>query len=245
MPAGRLTHASQPPDTSHDPVRPTPSTRPGDGDGLPEPDRRRAPADPAQARRCCATGTRRRRASASSSMRSRMLMAYEATRDLPLEPIEIETPLERMTAYVVSGKKLILVPILRAGLGMVEAMLRPHARRPRRTHRPLPRSRHARSRSSTTSRSPRTRRPGTSSSSTRCSPPAAPPSPPSSSLKERGAARDPPRLLVAAPEGVRSTARPTTPTCQSTPRRSTASSTSTATSCPGLGDAGDRLFGTR
>lgn len=53
-----------------------------------------------------------------------MLMGYEATRDLPLEPIEVETPLERTVGYQVSGKKLTLVPILRAGLGMVEGMLR-------------------------------------------------------------------------------------------------------------------------
>jgi uracil phosphoribosyltransferase len=59
-----------------------------------------------------------------------MLMAYEATKDLPLEPVEIETPLERMTGEQVSGKKLTLVPILRAGLGMVEgiAQLVPSAR---------------------------------------------------------------------------------------------------------------------
>ena len=53
-----------------------------------------------------------------------MLMGYEVTRDLPLEPVEIETPLERTQAYMVSGKKLVLMPILRAGLGMVESMLR-------------------------------------------------------------------------------------------------------------------------
>ncbi len=53
-----------------------------------------------------------------------MLMGYEVTKDLPLEAVEIETPLERTTAYVVSGKKLVLVPVLRAGLGMVEGMLR-------------------------------------------------------------------------------------------------------------------------
>jgi uracil phosphoribosyltransferase len=59
-----------------------------------------------------------------------MLMAYEATKDLPTEPVEIETPLERMTGRQVSGKKLTLVPILRAGLGMVEgiAALIPSAR---------------------------------------------------------------------------------------------------------------------
>ena len=59
-----------------------------------------------------------------------MLMAYEATKDLPTEPVDIETPLERMTGRQVSGKKLTLVPILRAGLGMVEgiAALIPSAR---------------------------------------------------------------------------------------------------------------------
>jgi uracil phosphoribosyltransferase len=53
-----------------------------------------------------------------------MLMAYEVTKELPTEPIELETPLERMTGEKVSGKKLTLVPILRAGLGMVEGILR-------------------------------------------------------------------------------------------------------------------------
>jgi uracil phosphoribosyltransferase len=59
-----------------------------------------------------------------------VLMAYEATKDLPTQPVEIETPLERMTGRQVSGKKLTLVPILRAGLGMVEgiAHLIPSAR---------------------------------------------------------------------------------------------------------------------
>src|SRR5207244_9501511 len=59
-----------------------------------------------------------------------MLMAYEATKDLATEPVEIETPLERMSGRQVSGKKLTLVPILRAGLGMVEgiAQLIPSAR---------------------------------------------------------------------------------------------------------------------
>ena len=52
-----------------------------------------------------------------------MLMAYEVTRDLPLEDIEIETPLQKTKSQVISGKKLGIVPILRAGLGMVEGML--------------------------------------------------------------------------------------------------------------------------
>lgn len=51
------------------------------------------------------------------------LMAYEVTRDLTLEEVEIETPLAKTKSQVISGKKLGLVPILRAGLGMVEGML--------------------------------------------------------------------------------------------------------------------------
>ena len=53
-----------------------------------------------------------------------MLMGYELTRDLPLEDIVIETPLTKMVAKRVSGKKLAIVPILRAGLGMVDGLQR-------------------------------------------------------------------------------------------------------------------------
>jgi uracil phosphoribosyltransferase len=53
-----------------------------------------------------------------------MLMAYEATANLSLEQVEVQTPLEQATGWQVSGKKLTLVPILRAGLGMVEGILR-------------------------------------------------------------------------------------------------------------------------
>ena len=52
-----------------------------------------------------------------------LLMGYEITRDLPLENVEIETPMKKMTARVISGKKLAIVPILRAGLGMVDGLL--------------------------------------------------------------------------------------------------------------------------
>src|SRR5438876_2182539 len=52
-----------------------------------------------------------------------LLMLYEATRDLPLEDCEIETPLVRTRAPTLMGKKLCFVPILRAGLGFVDAML--------------------------------------------------------------------------------------------------------------------------
>lgn len=51
------------------------------------------------------------------------LMCYEALRDLPLEDVEIETPICRTTQKIVKGKKLAVVPILRAGLGMVNGLL--------------------------------------------------------------------------------------------------------------------------
>lgn len=52
-----------------------------------------------------------------------MLMCYEATRDLATEEAEVETPLARAKVRVLSGRKLVFVPILRAGLGMVDGML--------------------------------------------------------------------------------------------------------------------------
>lgn len=52
-----------------------------------------------------------------------MLMGYEITRDFPLEYEEIETPLMKMNAPKISGKKVVIAPILRAGLGMVDGLL--------------------------------------------------------------------------------------------------------------------------
>ncbi|QSI30855.1 uracil phosphoribosyltransferase [Variovorax sp. RKNM96] len=52
-----------------------------------------------------------------------MLMAYEVTRDMPMQDIEVETPLETMQAKVIDGKKLVLVSILRAGTGILDGML--------------------------------------------------------------------------------------------------------------------------
>ncbi len=53
-----------------------------------------------------------------------MLMCYEATRDLSTETVDVETPIAMAKCKVISGKKLAVVPILRAGLGMVDGMLR-------------------------------------------------------------------------------------------------------------------------
>src|SRR6202012_1552722 len=51
------------------------------------------------------------------------LLCYEVTRDLPLDPIDIETPLMPMQSHKLSGKKLVFAPILRAGMGLLEGML--------------------------------------------------------------------------------------------------------------------------
>lgn len=53
-----------------------------------------------------------------------MLMGYEITRNLPLEDVEVETPIEKAVFKRIAGKKLAVVPILRAGLGMVEGLLK-------------------------------------------------------------------------------------------------------------------------
>lgn len=53
-----------------------------------------------------------------------VLMAYEVTRDMPLEEVEVETPIGTMKSHVIAGKKVGIVPILRAGLGMVNGVLR-------------------------------------------------------------------------------------------------------------------------
>ena len=53
-----------------------------------------------------------------------MLMCYESLRDLPLENVDIETPIQKTTQKMIKGKKLAVVPILRAGLGMVNGLLR-------------------------------------------------------------------------------------------------------------------------
>ncbi len=52
-----------------------------------------------------------------------ILESYEAMRDFPLEDVEVETPLEKMTAKRIAGKKVAIIPILRAGLGMVDGVL--------------------------------------------------------------------------------------------------------------------------
>ena len=172
-----------------------------------------------------------------------MLMAYEATSDLPLEPVEVETPLERATGWRVSGKKLTLVPILRAGLGMVEGILRlvPAARVGHiglyRDHDTLePVDYYFKVPGDAAERDffvldPMLATGGSAVSAI-------------DSLKRAGAERVRFLCLVAAPAGLRrlATAHPDVPIYTASVDREL---NEHAYILPGLGDAGDRLFGTR
>jgi uracil phosphoribosyltransferase len=172
-----------------------------------------------------------------------MLMAYEVTKDLPLEPVEVETPLERMTGAQVAGKKLVLVPILRAGLGMVDGIRRlvPSARvghiglyrdeatlQPVRYYFKIPRDGEGRD---FLVLDPMLATGGSAVAAF-------------SALKEAGAQRVRLLSLVAAPKGVQNLldAHPDVPVFTAALDREL---NAQGYILPGLGDAGDRLFGTR
>jgi uracil phosphoribosyltransferase len=172
-----------------------------------------------------------------------MLMAYEATADLTLDETVVQTPLEQAQGWQVSGKKLTLVPILRAGLGMVEGILRlvPSARVGHiglyRDHDTLePVDYYFKVPGDAAERDffvldPMLATGGSAASAI-------------SSLKRTGATRVRFLCLVAAPEGVRRVAHehPDVPIyCAALDRELN----SHGYILPGLGDAGDRLFGTR
>jgi uracil phosphoribosyltransferase len=172
-----------------------------------------------------------------------MLMAYEVTRNLAIEPALVETPLERTTGWQVSGKKLTLVPILRAGLGMVEGMLRlvPGARVGHiglyRDHSTLePVDYYFKVPGDAAERDflvldPMLATGGSATAAVH-------------SLKRAGVERITFICLVAAPEGVRrlAAAHPDVPLyCAALDRELNEQ----GYILPGLGDAGDRLFGTR
>ncbi|HEX4560509.1 MAG TPA: uracil phosphoribosyltransferase [Gemmatimonadales bacterium] len=172
-----------------------------------------------------------------------MLMAYEVTKDLPLEPIEIETPLERTRGVQVAGKKLTLVPILRAGLGMVEgiAQLIPSARighiglyRDHETLQPV--DYYFKIPAGEQSRDffvldPMLATGGSAVAAVQA-------------LKKAGASRIRFLCLVAAPPGVKAMldAHPDVPVFTAALDRQL---NEKGYILPGLGDAGDRLFGTR
>ena len=170
------------------------------------------------------------------------LMAYEVTRDLPLEDVEIQTPLEEITAKRIRGKKPVIVPILRAGLGMVEGIVRliPGARvghiglyRNEETLQPVeyyfkippPEGRDF------IIVDPMLATGGSASAGVRY-------------LKQRGVRSIRFMCLVAAPEGVRRMEKdhPDVPIFTAALDREL---NEVGYILPGLGDAGDRLFGTK
>lgn len=172
-----------------------------------------------------------------------MLMAYEATSELSIERRDVETPLEKTEGWHISGKKLTLVPILRAGLGMVEGILRlvPSARvghiglyRDHGTLQPV--DYYFKVPGETAERDffildPMLATGGSAAAAV-------------TALKKAGAERIRFLCLVAAPEGVRklSEAHPDVQIYAAALDRQLNSS---GYILPGLGDAGDRLFGTR
>ena len=172
-----------------------------------------------------------------------MLLAYEVTKDLPTEEVAVETPLEQTTGRQVAGKKLALVPILRAGLGMVEGItqLIPSARVGHigvyRDHESLqPVSYYFKVPPGGSERDfivldPMLATGGSASAAI-------------TKLKQAGARRITLLSLVAAPDGVERMLRdhPDVPVFVAALDRAL---DERGYILPGLGDAGDRLFGTR
>lgn len=171
------------------------------------------------------------------------LMVYEVTRDLEEEEVEVETPLEVTRGYRLSEKKLVIVPILRAGLGMVEGMLRvmPGARvghvgmaRDEESLKPVEYYFKVPARSEVRRFvvvDPMLATGGSAVAAIQ-------------GLKSRGAERISYLCLVAAPEGVRALriAHPDVPIFAAALDREL---NGNGYILPGLGDAGDRLFGTK
>ncbi len=172
-----------------------------------------------------------------------LLMGYELTRDLPLEDTEVETPVAKATFQRLAGKKLAIVPILRAGLGMVDGLLElvPSARvghiglyRDPETH--LPVEYYCKMPPDIDKRlvivvDPMLATGGSSSDAI-------------SMIKERGAKQIQLMCLVAAPEGVAKVQKDH-PDVDIFCAALDECLNEHAYIVPGLGDAGDRIFGTK
>ncbi len=172
-----------------------------------------------------------------------MLMGYEAFRDLPIENIEIETPIEKSSEPVIAGRKMAIVPILRAGLGMVSGLLAlaPTAKvghiglyRDEVTHEPheyyckLP-------------------NPISERTIVVCDPMLATGGSASAAInfiKERGGKKIKFLCIIAAPEGLERLKKDH-PDVQIYVGHLDRCLNKDAYICPGLGDAGDRIFGTK
>lgn len=172
-----------------------------------------------------------------------MLMCYEATRDLPLEDVEVETPLAVAKCRHIAGKKLAIVPILRAGLGMVDGMvaLMPNVKvghiglyRDPQTH--LPVEYYFKMPQDISERTvilldPMLATGGSASAAIDC-------------LKARGCREILLMNLVAAPEGIEVVSK-NHPDVDIYVAAVDEKLNEQAYIVPGLGDAGDRLFGTK
>ncbi len=172
-----------------------------------------------------------------------MLMGYEITRDFPLEDVEIETPMQKMIAKQIAGKKVAVVPILRAGLGMVDGLLRllPVARvghiglyRDHDTHKPI--VYYCKLPTDISDRlvivtDPMLATGGSAADAIQM-------------LKERGCKNIRLMCLVSAPEGVKYV-QTQHPDVEIYTGALDEKLNADAYIMPGLGDAGDRLFGTK
>ena len=172
-----------------------------------------------------------------------MLMGYEALRDLPLEDVEVETPIETCMTPMIAGRKLAVVPILRAGLGMVNGILAlvPSAKvghiglyRDEETHEPheyyckLPDPIEQRLIVLT---DPMLATGGSAVDAVRM-------------IKQHGGKNIKFMSIIAAPEGVERLAK-AHPDVQIYCGNIDRQLNEDAYICPGLGDAGDRIFGTK
>lgn len=172
-----------------------------------------------------------------------MLMGYEALHDLPTVDVEVETPLEKCMTPIIAGRKLAIVPILRAGLGMVDGILAlvPSAKvghiglyRDESTHLPheyyckLPKPIDERTIVVT---DPMLATGGSAVDAV-------------SQIKSHGGKKIKFMCIIAAPEGVK-TLMKAHPDIQLYVGHLDRELNKDAYICPGLGDAGDRIFGTK
>ena len=172
-----------------------------------------------------------------------LLMGYEVTRDLPLAEVEIETPICKTKARKVSGRKLAIVPILRAGLGMVEGLqtLVPVAKvghiglyRDEKTHTPV--VYYCKLPEDISQRLVIVTDPMLATGGSSCDALAM--------LKERGCTNIRLMCLVAAPEGIKKV-QETHPDVDIYVAAVDEHLNKDAYIVPSLGDAGDRIFGTK
>ena len=172
-----------------------------------------------------------------------MLMGYEALSDLPTEEVEIETPIEKTCSPLLSGRKLAIVPILRAGLGMVDGLLRlvPTAKvghiglyRDPETH--LPHEYYCKLPSPIEERTIVVTDPMLATGGSAIDA--------ITQIKQHGGRKIKFMCIIAAPEGLEKL-QAAHPDVQIYVGHLDRELNENAYICPGLGDAGDRIFGTK